>query len=109
MAIDLNGINITKLKPNAERSDQLAAEARESNRSQQAKDARQTRAEREADQVKLSQNANALDRLEDEIRAADTFDEQRVAAISQAISEGRYPVNSERIAQKFLELESQLY
>ena len=97
MAIDLNGINITKLNPQAERTEQ---QARESTQSEQ-------RAPR--DRVELSRDAHSLERLEKEIKASESFDQGKVEAISRAISEGNYPVNSQRIAEKFLELESQLY
>ena len=96
MAIDLNGINVTKLKTQADR-------AETTNRGESSKPGANPR-----EGVELSANSNVLTRLEQQVRASESFDEQRVAEISQAISEGQYPVDSHRIAQKFLELESQL-
>ena len=100
MAIDLNGINVTKLNQQsgrAERSEDRRAEAR---RSEDA--ARQER-------VEISRDAKSVEQATRVAQEADAFDEARVKEISQAIADGSYPVNRERIAEKFLELESQLY
>ena len=100
MTINLNGINVTKLNPQAERAEQTSNEAKSS---------AQPSSEQQGDNVRLSENASSIERLQQEIRQVDTFDHKRVEAISLAISEGRYPVDPQRIAQQFLELESQLY
>lgn len=54
------------------------------------------------DNVSLSQEAHALGRVEQAMKKAPEVDEAKVAAIKQAIAEGSYQVNSERIAERML-------
>lgn len=54
------------------------------------------------DNVSLSQEAHALGRVEQAMKKAPEVNEAKVAAIKQAIAEGRYQVNSERIAEGML-------
>jgi flagellar biosynthesis anti-sigma factor FlgM len=37
-----------------------------------------------------------------------TFDEDKVAELKAAISEGRYPVNAQKVAEKFIALEEMI-
>lgn len=99
MAIDLNGINPSKLNPQKGRAE----------REQNVTDARERRADGAQDDVQISREAQNVERLAAQVRDAESFDQQRVQEITQAIREGRYPVDSQRVAEKFLELESQLY
>ena len=59
------------------------------------------------DSVELSADAAALKEvsLQNNVQP---FDESRVEAIRQAISEGRYHVDPERLAENFTRLESQI-
>ncbi len=102
MAIDINSINLNKIKQQtAQHSENPdASKVKQDN----ADESRVTR-----DRVEISQKADELDKLQNRIMSSDSFDEQRVNEIATAIAEGRYPVDHERIAQKFLELESTLY
>ena len=54
------------------------------------------------DNVSLSQEAHALGRVEQAMKKSPDVDEAKVASIKQAIAEGRYQVNSERIAERML-------
>ncbi len=56
--------------------------------------------------VELSEDARSLTRAAD--AAGSGFDQARVDKIRAAIAEGRYHVDPERLAEKFLELETQL-
>jgi negative regulator of flagellin synthesis FlgM len=60
------------------------------------------------DTVKISDDATNLREMQARLERQESFDEARVSEIRQAISEGRYPIDNERLAEKFLELESQL-
>ena len=60
------------------------------------------------DQVTLSPKARNLKQLEAHVGKADAFDRDRVEQIRSAIAEGRYHVDAERLADKFIELESLL-
>lgn len=55
-----------------------------------------------ADSVMLSPEAQALKRLEAQINASSDIDLGRVAAIKQAIAEGTFEINVERIAERML-------
>jgi negative regulator of flagellin synthesis FlgM len=54
------------------------------------------------DNVSLSQEAHTLGRVEQAMKKSPDVDEAKVAAVKQAIAEGRYQVNSERIAERML-------
>lgn len=54
------------------------------------------------DDVVLSQEAQSLGRLEDKINALPEVNSERVAEIRQAIAEGRFQINAERIAENLL-------
>ncbi len=60
------------------------------------------------DSVRISDDANSLRELAKNIDSQDSFDEAKVNEIKQAITEGRYPVDSRQLAEKFLELESHI-
>ena len=99
MAIDFNNVNASK-QVNQELAQRLNSE---------------TRAEKQPangvpeERVELQLDAKRASQLKEKINATEAFDEQRVREITDAIANGNYPVNSERIAAKFLELEAQLY
>lgn len=52
--------------------------------------------------VTLSDASSKIQALEAEARQATGFDEARVAAIKEAIQEGRFQINSKMIADKLL-------
>lgn len=56
----------------------------------------------ERDDVVLSQEAQSLGRLEDKINSLPEVNSERVAEIRQAIAEGRFQINAERIAENLL-------
>ena len=60
------------------------------------------------DSVELSRDADTVDRLAQRLERQESFDQARVERIKQAIEQGEYPVDDERLASKFLELESQI-
>lgn len=60
------------------------------------------------DDVKISQDAKTIERVSVSITESAAFDAKKVAEITEAIREGRYPVDPDRIAAKFMELEDQL-
>ena len=60
------------------------------------------------DEVQLSDQARSLQNLADSVAEQPAFDAKRVAAIRDAIAEGRYHVDPERLAEKFIDLELDL-
>jgi negative regulator of flagellin synthesis FlgM len=71
----------------------------------QSDEARQSRS---ADEVRLSAQARQLRDIESQVAEQDAFDHKRVDEIKAAISEGRYHVDPERLAERFFELEKEL-
>lgn len=65
-----------------------------------AKDA--SPAQPETRNVSLSNEAYTLSRLEAQINASPDIDASRVAELKQAIADGTFEINAERIAEKML-------
>lgn len=61
------------------------------------------------DTVSLDGGQNRLRELSERLAELPVVDERRVAELRQAIGEGRYQPDSERIADKLLAFESQLF
>jgi negative regulator of flagellin synthesis FlgM len=60
------------------------------------------------DSVVLSSEAQTLNRLEAQINASPEVDAARVAAIKEAIANGSFEINSERIAERMLDNDDML-
>ena len=97
MAIDITHINAARPRQQASQSDQAEQSGRQNAATQSTRD-----------EVEISNAALSARELENAVHDAPSFDEQRVNEIAAAIRDGNYPVNPERIALKFLELEAQL-
>jgi negative regulator of flagellin synthesis FlgM len=54
------------------------------------------------DNVSLSSQAQTLGRLESAVKQSGDVDEAKVAAVRQAIAEGRYNIDSDAIAERML-------
>lgn len=61
-----------------------------------------------ADQVQLSAEAQSLKQIAGRVQESEAFDSERVTQIRNAIAEGRYHVDAQRLADNFIELESLL-
>ena len=57
--------------------------------------------------VHLSQEAQQLQKISDSLRDQPVVDKNRVAELKQAIAEGSYKVDSNRVASKLLNMEAQ--
>ncbi|MGD8177325.1 flagellar biosynthesis anti-sigma factor FlgM [Marinimicrobium sp. ARAG 43.8] len=66
-------------------------------------DAQQSARAPQGDQVQLSAEAQSINRLEDQLSKLPEVDIERVASLKQAIAEGRFEINAERIAQNMLQ------
>jgi negative regulator of flagellin synthesis FlgM len=98
MATEINNVNVAKYD-----TPKGGVAAESSSRRNAATESRSPE-----DRVEISQDAKSLERVSVSISESSSFDEKKVAEITQAIREGRYPLDSQRIAEKFMELESQL-
>ncbi len=58
-----------------------------------------------SDQVSLTDTAALLQALDGQIQESSGIDTQRVQEIRQALAEGRYDIDPERVAEKMIALE----
>ncbi|NOX50110.1 MAG: flagellar biosynthesis anti-sigma factor FlgM [Gammaproteobacteria bacterium] len=106
MAIEVNSNQSGPIRDQNSAKTQPAEAQQSQARAHRAEADRKT-AQRE-DSVRISDDANSLRELAKNIDSQDSFDEAKVNEIKQAITEGRYPVNSRQLAENFLELESHI-
>ena len=105
MSIELNSsVNTRRQADTASEAVKQKALDKKAAEHRQADSAQADRAE----QVQLSQDAQSLQRVQETLDRQDSFDKERVEEIRQAIGEGRYPIDNDRLARRFMELESQL-
>lgn len=58
--------------------------------------------------VQLSKDARQLQSVSEQIAHQPSVDSERVAQLKQAIADGSYQINNERVASKLLGLEAQM-
>lgn len=103
MSVDINNLGAGSVR------DRQSAELRESSRkaAETADNGDNHTATARATDVELSDDALSLARLAGSESSA-SFDSDRVESIRQAISEGRYHIDPERLAEKIIDLEIEL-
>ncbi|MCM2678931.1 flagellar biosynthesis anti-sigma factor FlgM [Echinimonas agarilytica] len=60
------------------------------------------------DSVSLTQQAQSLGQMQRNMSTSDSFNQEKVAQIKKALSEGQYTVDSERLAQKLQDFEQEI-
>ncbi len=99
MTIDINGLSTPKVPaPTDDSQLKQSAEQKQTNT--------ETGQSSTADTVSLSDNAVQLGKLDNSVIAAPVVDTQRVEQIKQAIENGTYEVNAEKVADKLTQFES---
>ena len=63
---------------------------------------------RPADKLELTDRARSLKAIEERIRSAPDIDNQQITKLKQALKDGTYEINPERIADKLLALDDLL-
>lgn len=58
------------------------------------------------DAVVLSEHGERLLALQEKLASVPEIDQQRVAAIRQAIADGNYQINADKLAERLIQLES---
>lgn len=103
MAIDINNRfgGLAQTNPNATDRTREDSQTTRTN-SASARDASA------GESVKISDDAAALRAMEAGLERQESFDETRVKEIRQAIEQGQYPIDNQRLAENFLKLESML-
>ncbi len=99
MSIDINGISSQKVVAPTDDS-QLKQPVEQS----PAKP--ETGQSSTADTISLSDNAVQLGKIDNSVAAAPVVDTQRVEQVKQAISNGTFEVNAEKVADKLMQFES---
>ena len=109
MAIDFNRPNNTAglSKPITQNVRQNPAQLNSSEPSKQANVEQTSQQARTGEPVQLSKDALQLQNLTDKIAAQPSVNSDKVAQLKQAIADGSYQVDSQRVASKLLDLEAQ--
>jgi len=105
MTIDITGLST----PVSVDSNQGSVPKRENGGDNQLLRSPVTNSPSTADTVTLTNAAVKLQDVEQQLKNIPIVDQQRVDKLKSAIESGRYEVNLERTADKFLELEVALY
>ncbi|MAL98316.1 MAG: flagellar biosynthesis anti-sigma factor FlgM [Alteromonadaceae bacterium] len=105
MPVNFNGVNNNSVSPQrpgtTERSSDAASASRTDTASSPAASAR--------DSVSLSARAEAMKQAEQQLRDQPEIDDARVAEIRQALADGTYKVDAEKLAQKMLEMDKGIF
>jgi negative regulator of flagellin synthesis FlgM len=107
MVIDFNRTNSTSSTASTSRTTGTAATSAASKTSEVAKTAAVSATQSVGENVKLSDEAQTLQKAVAAIRQEPVVDSDRVNRLKQAIADGSYQVDSQRVASKLLDFESQ--
>ncbi len=109
MTIDFNRTNNTPglSKPAATNVRQNSAQLNPQETDKQTGINQPTQQVRTGEPVQLSKDARQLQSLTDKIAAQPQVNAEKVAQLKQAIAEGSYQIDNQRVADKLLGLEAQ--
>ncbi len=104
MAIEFNGLSPLNTGSRSKVSDSSTSSRSESTAGQKP-----AAASTQPETVKLSNQAQTLSKLEENVAQLPDIDEGRIASIKQAIDDGSFTIDPERIAGKLASLEDKLF
>jgi negative regulator of flagellin synthesis FlgM len=107
MVIDFNRPNSAVNSPNGSRSSGVQNTERPASQQPSADAVKSSSAAASGESVQLSPEAQRLQQATDKLNQQPAVDQERVAQIKQAIADGSYQVDNQRVASKLLAFESQ--
>ncbi|SFP30175.1 flagellar biosynthesis anti-sigma factor FlgM [Pseudomonas borbori] len=110
MVIDFNRLNNAATPANSGRVGGAQPGGRNeaiSDKATSPSPAQQADASKSGESVQLSREAQQLQKISEKLAEQPVVDKERVAQLKQAILDGSYQVDSQRVAGKLLDFESQ--
>lgn len=112
MVIDFNRLNNAITPANSGRAGSAQSGGRneaisEKSTNPPATPTQQADASKSGESVQFSREAQQLQKISEKLAEQPTVDKERVAQLKQAILDGSYQVDSQRVAGKLLDFESQ--
>lgn len=102
MAMEINGLNSNQTNTNKARSGQTVSDA-----NADAKQSDQTNTSQSGETVKISAEAQALNRLSQQLGSDAPVNQEKVEALRAALADGSYKVDAQSVARKMLESDAQ--
>jgi negative regulator of flagellin synthesis FlgM len=107
MAIEFNRPNSAVNTPSSGRTASVQNTERPTAQPALTDEAKSTSSAASGESVRLSPEAQRLQQTTEKLSQQPAVDQERVAQIKQAIADGSYQVDSQRVASKLLSFESQ--
>lgn len=110
MAIDFNRTNNNAAlnKPATQGLQHSSAQVKKTDSATAAQPEQTSKTQVSGESVQLSQNARQLQSVSEKIANLPSVNSEKVAQLKQAIADGSYQIDNERVASKMLGLEAQL-
>ena len=102
MAMEINGLNSNQTNTNKARSGQKVSES-----NADAKKTNEASANQTGETVKISAEAQALNRVSQEMGLDAPVNQEKVEALRAAVADGSYKVDAQSVARKMLESDTQ--